>query len=101
MQGKKVLREAFKNVLPNELFARPKRGFEVPLLKWMHTGLRTLIEDELLAKNFIEGQNIFNYDEINKLKTRLFSKNAEDIPATIWALVVFQYWFKKNFVSNA
>lgn len=96
--GKKILKDAFKNDLPPEIFNRPKHGFEVPLLKWLQTGLRSLLEDNLLERNFVEQQNIFNASEIEKLKQKLFSNNPGDVHATLWGLVVFQYWYKKYFV---
>jgi asparagine synthase (glutamine-hydrolysing) len=99
--GKRILKDAFKEDLPTELFNRPKRGFEVPLLKWMRTGLRSLIENELLEKDFVQHQNIFDYQEIEKIKVKLFSNNPEDSASTIWGLIVFQYWFKKYLASNA
>ena len=96
--GKKILKAAFRNDLPEELFTRPKHGFEVPLLKWMKTGLRSLIEEELLSKKFIEEQNIFDAAAIESLKQKLFSNNPEDAHATVWGLLVFQYWYKKYFL---
>ncbi len=96
--GKKILKDAFRNDLPDELFHRPKHGFEVPLLKWMKTGLRSLIEEELLSKKFIEAQNIFDAAVIENLKQKLFSNNPEDAHATVWGLLVFQYWYKKYFL---
>jgi len=101
LSGKKILKDAFRAELPEELFNRPKSGFEVPLLKWMHTGLRPLIENQLLKKDFIQQQNIFDFNEIEKLKDKLFSKNPGDTPAIIWGLIVFQYWYKKYFAPNA
>ncbi|MCX6197841.1 MAG: asparagine synthase (glutamine-hydrolyzing) [Bacteroidetes bacterium] len=96
--GKKILKDAFRNDLPPELFTRPKHGFEVPLLKWMKTGLRSLIEEELLSKKFVEEQNIFDAAAIESLKQKLFSNNPEDAHATVWGLLVFQYWYKKYFL---
>lgn len=96
--GKRILKDAFRNELPQELFNRPKHGFEVPLLKWMRTGLRSLIEEDLLEKNFVEQQNIFDWNEIEKVKQKLFSNNPEDVHATLWGLLVFQYWYKKYFI---
>jgi len=96
--GKEILKAAFRNDLPEELFTRPKHGFEVPLLKWMKTGLRSLIEEELLSKKFIEEQNIFDAAAIESLKQKLFSNNPEDAHATVWGLLVFQYWYKKYFL---
>jgi asparagine synthase (glutamine-hydrolysing) len=95
---KKILKDAFRNVLPDELYTRPKRGFEVPLLNWFRTGLRSLIEDDLLNEKFIKEQGIFDPAEINQLKQQLFSNSPGDVHARIWGLIVFQYWYKKYFV---
>ena len=95
---KKILKDAFRNVLPEELYTRPKRGFEVPLLNWFRTGLRSLIEDDLLNDNFIREQGIFDVAEINQLKQQLFSNSPGEVHARIWGLIVFQYWYKKYFV---
>ncbi len=93
--GKKILKEAFRDELPAELFHRSKHGFEVPLLKWMQTGLRPLIENELLEREFVAKQNIFDVNEIEKVKGKLFTNDPGDVHATLWGLLVFQYWFKK------
>ena len=92
---KKIVQDAFRPMLPPELYKRPKHGFEVPLLKWFQNELRPLITDELLSDEFIEAQGIFEVEAIRGLKAKLFSKNPEDIHARIWALIVFQHWWKK------
>ncbi len=98
---KRILKDAFIDELPSEIFNRPKHGFEVPLIRWMRTGLKSLIEDDLLARDFVETQNIFDYAQIDVLKKKLFSDNPGDTHATVWSLLVFQYWFKKYFATNA
>ncbi len=92
---KRVLQDAFKDVLPAQLYNRPKKGFEVPLLKWFQREMKSLIVDDLLSEKFISDQGIFNYSEISKLKTQLFSSNPGDIHARIWGLIVFQWWWKR------
>lgn len=94
---KKILTDTFKDLLPNELLNRPKKGFEVPLLKWLQNDLRSLIDDELLNDKFILDQGIFNLEAIGYLKAKLFSNNPGDAAATVWAIIVFQYWWKKHF----
>lgn len=94
---KRVLQDAFKDLLPGELYKRPKKGFEVPLLKWFRTSLKSLIKDDLLGDKLIEEQNIFDLNEIRELKKKLFSINPGDSQATVWALIVFQWWWKKYF----
>jgi len=92
---KKILRDTFRKDLPAELYNRSKKGFEVPLLKWFRTELRPLIENEYLGEDFIEEQKIFNADKVRELKRKLFSQNPGDSTAQVWALIVFQHWWKK------
>jgi len=95
---KRVLQDAFRDVLPSQLYNRPKKGFEVPLLKWFRKEMRSFIMDDLLSEKFIREQGIFDYLEIEKLKQKLFSSNPGDIHARIWGLIVFQSWWKRTIV---
>lgn len=92
---KRILQDAFREMLPVQLYNRPKKGFEVPLLKWFRREMKSMIVDDLLSKKFITQQGIFDYAEIEKLLQQLFSNNPGDVHARIWALIVFQYWCKK------
>jgi asparagine synthase (glutamine-hydrolysing) len=92
---KKILKDTFSYLLPEIVINRRKKGFEVPLLKLFKGEMYKLIFDELLSKDFICSQGIFNYVGIDALKRKLFSGNPDDSVARIWGLVVFQYWWKK------
>lgn len=91
---KKILKDAFRDLLPSELYTRGKQGFEVPLLSWFRTGLRSMI-DELLDAKFIRAQGLFDPNAIDELKAKLFSPAPGDAVARVWALIVFQHWWKK------
>jgi asparagine synthase (glutamine-hydrolysing) len=98
-QGQKlILKESFKDLLPKEIFSRKKKGFELPLWKWLKTELKNDIEKNWLSEKRIKEEAIFNYDAIKKLKQKLYSDNPGDAPAKIWALIVFQNWLA-NFKS--
>lgn len=92
---KRILQDSFKELLPAKLYKRPKKGFEVPLLKWFRKEMKDLIMNDLLSEKFIREQGIFDYAGIEHLKKQLFSSNPQDVHARIWALVVFQTWWKK------
>ncbi|MFB0924169.1 MAG: asparagine synthase (glutamine-hydrolyzing) [Vicingaceae bacterium] len=92
---KKILQDTFRSELPEEIYKRPKHGFEVPLLSWFRNELRSKIENDLLNDDFIVQQGIFNVTATRNLKKQLFSNNPEDVHATIWALIVFNTWWKK------
>ena len=92
---KRLLQDAFRSMLPAELYNRPKKGFEVPLLKWFRKELKSRILDDLLSRERLEEQGLFQYNEVQKLTRQLFSNNPGDAHARIWGLVVFQTWYKK------
>jgi asparagine synthase (glutamine-hydrolysing) len=96
---KRLLQDGFRDILPKQLYNRPKKGFEVPLLKWLRTEMKSLITDDLLSEDFIVSQGVFDYSEINRLKQQLFSSSPGDVHARIWGLVVFQWWWKKHIGS--
>jgi asparagine synthase (glutamine-hydrolysing) len=98
--SKKILRDTFRADLPAELFNRPKHGFEVPLLKWFRTGLRDMIENDLLEDGFVEHQGLFELSSVKRLKHQVFSSHPGEAEARIWGLIVFQYWWKKFMTDN-
>ena len=94
---KKIVQDAFRKYLPVELYNRPKHGFEIPLLDWFRKELRSLITDDLLDDRFVAEQGIFDTRSVHQLKTKLFSNNPDHAHDTLWALIVFQSWWKNYF----
>jgi asparagine synthase (glutamine-hydrolysing) len=92
---KKIVQDAFRKHLPGEIYNRPKKGFEIPLLDWFRKELWGLINDDLLNDRFVEEQQIFDGDRVRQLKQQLHSSNPGDSHATVWALLVFQHWWKR------
>lgn len=91
---KVILRNNFKHLLPAAIFTRSKKGFELPLWKWLKKELSTEINANWLSEQKIKEQGLFNYDTIQQLKNKLLSNNPGDAPAQIWALIVFNQWYE-------
>jgi asparagine synthase (glutamine-hydrolysing) len=98
---KRIVQDAFREYLPEELYNRPKRGFEIPLLQWFRKELWGLINDDLLNDAFVREQGIFDPEAIRQLKARIHSADPGDSHATIWALLVFQHWWKRYIAAGA
>lgn len=96
---KRIVQDAFRSYLPEELYNRPKHGFEIPLLQWFRNELWSLIDQDLLKDEFIQEQKIFNLSAIQTLKRKLHSSDPGDAHATVWALIVFQHWWKNYVVA--
>jgi len=93
---KRIVQDAFRSMLPEELYNRPKHGFEVPLLSWFRNELNTWIFDDLLSSKNLKEQGFFHNEAIQLLKKQLHSNNPGDSAARIWALIVFQSWYNKR-----
>ena len=94
-RGKKIVRDAFRDLLPQKVYSRGKKGFEVPLLEWFRGELKPMITEELLSDEILEQQGIFEPLAVKKILARLYSSNPGDTPLQVWGLIVFQHWWKK------
>lgn len=85
-----ILKDAFKNDLPNYVTNRRKAGFGMPL--------RSIFSDEqkineLLDKDLLMSIDGFSVENINKIIQNHLS-GKEDNSALIYALISFQEWYK-------
>jgi len=55
-RGKQVLRRAIEQILPPNLFRRPKRGFGVPVDGWLRNELLAPLRERLLDREFLDNQ---------------------------------------------
>jgi asparagine synthase (glutamine-hydrolysing) len=91
---KRLVQDAFRHLLPPELYNRPKHGFDVPLAKGYRTEWRKLIERDLLADDFVAAQGVFSPAYIKQLKHAVFNTQNFD-QNHVWAILVFQHWWKR------
>ena len=90
---KRIVRDAFRDILPQSLYSRAKQGFEVPLLKWFRKELKGELDNVLFNQSKIDEQGVFQWKSINRLRRQLHSTSPGDAHARVWALYVFQKWW--------
>jgi asparagine synthase (glutamine-hydrolysing) len=93
---KAVLRDAFRDILPADVFDRPKKGFEVPLRAWIVRAWDAITVSSWFEEDFLRDQGVFHVEGVQQLVQRFQSnENAEDT-TLMWAYLVFQSWFQKH-----
>lgn len=91
---KKVLVDAVKELIPPEVFNRPKQGFSFPFEEWIRTGLLNEVKDLFFLKN-----NLYNEKYLMKLWEGF--ENRKVSWSRIWAIVVLNYYVEKfNIILN-
>ncbi len=87
---KYLLRQAVRDLLPEELLHAPKRGFVIPTAEWLRGALRPLTE-RLLAPARLAEQGLFRSDVYRRFVVPHLRGQADYHPQ-IWTLLMFQLW---------
>jgi len=93
---KKILKESCAHLLPDEILHRKKQGFETPVQHWLKGVLQNKVQELLLHKDFITYQNLFDFHEIQRVVRRALSNDPGETTSVVWALLVFNHWYKKH-----
>lgn len=83
---KYLLKKILFRYLPEKLFERPKWGFSIPLIQWLKTDLRYLV-DEYLDKKTIMSCGIVQYKAVHALKEKFFAGH-DYLYNRLWGLIV-------------
>ena len=98
-QTKYLLRKLAEKYLPPELIHQPKRGFEIPLKKWIDGELNDLIASYILNSNAY-CRNFVEPSFIDKLWRREIKVGDEKRAKVIWTLFALEVWYKKCYLQN-
>ncbi len=90
LTSKWILKKAMRARLPGRTLAKSKKGFAVPVAKWLKEDLKGLLLDTF-RKSKIEKEGIFDYNYINGLIGD-YLENRRDLRKEIWALFMFEMW---------
>lgn len=88
--GKRILRDVLYRYVPKEMMERPKKGFSIPIQKWLkEKELREWAENLIDRKTLIK-QGILDPDVVWKMWTDFIEKDEWRIQ--IWYVLMFQEW---------
>lgn len=101
-----IQKEAFKNILPREIYKRPNFGMEIPYSKWLITDLKD-ITDKYFSKEKVLKTEFIDYDVVESLLEEHLL-NRKDNGRFLWSFLNFMIWFElfietdnyKNYVKK-
>lgn len=98
LKTKYLLKKAADGILPEGIANRPKKGFGIPLSRWLTGELKDFTLD-YLSEQRITKQGFFHYPYIKTLIDDHFQKR-NDNRKLLWTLLVFQIWHER-FIESA
>jgi asparagine synthase (glutamine-hydrolysing) len=88
--NKYIFKKAMKDILPDTIIYRKKRGFPVPINQWFSTDLYTRAADILLDRRTLQ-RGYFNEDYLAKILCQ--QKNGQaDHSRRIFSLITLELW---------
>lgn len=89
-RGKQILRTVFGELLPDEIWDRPKMGFGVPMDHWLKSDLNELLHDTLLSGSPAVCRYI-KREAIQRMVSN-HESGRRDNSQRLWSLLVLQNW---------
>jgi len=93
LKTKRILKDAYKEVLPFYILDRRKAGFGMPLRSLL---AQQKVLDKLLSLEFFASIPGFDIDNIKQVIANQIN-GKEEGSALLFALISFQHWHKKTF----
>jgi asparagine synthase (glutamine-hydrolysing) len=90
-QTKRLLKRAVSGRLPASILSRPKKGFGIPVARWLRAELSPLL-DRLLDPKRLARQGLFHPDEVAR-RVREHRSGVCDHRKPLWTLLMFQLWY--------
>ncbi|MCM1124528.1 MAG: asparagine synthase (glutamine-hydrolyzing) [Eubacterium sp.] len=89
---KKILRDILYRYVPRELLERPKKGFSIPLHKWLKEPELRRWAEELIDRDILEEQMLLNADTVWKIWNDYIERDIWRVQ--IWYILMFQEWMR-------
>ena len=90
--AKRILRDSFGDLLPAEVFNRPKQGFCPPISEWITTHFSYYFD--LLTPSYLREQGVLDHSEVQRLRAEHLARRRDN-SMELFAIVMFDVWYRK------
>lgn len=89
-EGKLILKDVLYRYVPKEMMDRPKKGFSIPIMKWLKEPELRAWAESLIDRKTLEQQGVLNPDVVWRIWKDYIENNNWRIQ--IWYILMFQSW---------
>jgi asparagine synthase (glutamine-hydrolysing) len=91
--AKHLLKKVLYRYVPRAMVERPKRGFGVPVERWLAGDLRGFVDEHLEPQRIVR-QGLFSPRMVRDYVKRLDAGDPS-VRERVWSLVAFQIWYRR------
>lgn len=92
-EGKLLVKRALEKRLPADVLYRPKAGFNLPVGKWLRTGLKEMVGD-LLSPAAVARRGYFKSEVVSSMVDR-HMKGGDDVGNRLFVLLMLELWHRQ------
>jgi asparagine synthase (glutamine-hydrolysing) len=89
---KPLLRDAFSNLVPSDVFTRRKHGFGVPIGRWFRGELGEIFKDEVLSHD-ARSAEVLQRNALERLYREHFA-GEQDHGSRLWTVLTLERWLR-------
>ena len=97
--GKLVLRDVLYRYVPKEMMDRPKKGFSIPVQKWLREPAMRAWAESLIDRGLLLRQGILDPDVVWSIWQDFVERGIWR--SQIWYILMFQEWMMKQYLVSA
>ena len=90
---KYVYKKMAEKIIPRELARRRKKGFGIPVARWISGELQEFVLDTL-SEERLARQGLFKYGYVARLLEEHFERR-KDNRKLLWPLLMFELWYER------
>ena len=94
--SKYLLKEVLYDYVPKEYFDRPKRGFSIPMHKWLRSDFK-LYAEKYVNKEMCERYGIISWEYAQKMFNYFYKDNLDFYYNRIWLIISIHKFMEGNF----
>jgi asparagine synthase (glutamine-hydrolysing) len=99
LTGKRILRAAVEDLIPQSILERPKKGFGIPVAAWLNGSLRPLVR-EVLDPVALQRNGLFKPKTVQRMLNE-HERGSADHRKPLWTLLLFELWRRQHLGSAA
>lgn len=92
-----LYKKAAEKILPGEIVHRKKKGFGIPIAKWIKRDLKEMFQ-ETMSHDKIRAEGFFRPEYVQRLLQEHLN-GTKDNRKQLWALFMFELWLR-HFIKN-
>lgn len=89
---KRILKDAYQGMLPDNIINRPKRGFNPPVWEWLQN-------NHIFVSDFLNDRSrvsvLFKAGYLDEIVSKFYTKK-KDLSSHLWSLIVLEKWLQQR-----